>query len=45
MPVGKFNPALNTETVKPGGTTMSLPLSGANKAVLSGHNGFMTVGT
>src|SRR5205823_444358 len=43
IPVGKLRPALKTETVKPGGTTMSLPEFGSNSAVLDGHSGLETV--
>src|SRR5262252_6328274 len=32
IPVGKFRPTAKTETLKPGGTTMALPLSGLNNA-------------
>ena len=43
MPVGIFKPLANTETVNPGGTAMSCPLSGAKNAVSTGHSGLATV--
>src|ERR1700704_3875209 len=42
MPVGKFNPALKTETLKPGGTTMSSPLPGLKETSSPGHSAFPT---
>src|SRR5207249_1750208 len=38
--VGKFRPLLNTETWKPGGTTMSSPLPGLKKTSSPGQRGF-----
>src|SRR5215467_1290398 len=43
IPVGKFRPALKTETVNPAGRIMSLPVLGLNSAVLSGQSGLATV--
>src|SRR5262249_47515160 len=43
IPVGKFKPERKTETVNPGGTTISLPVSGLNNAVLFVQIGFATV--
>src|SRR5436305_3120956 len=43
IPVGKLRPALKTETLKPGGTMMSLPESGSKSAVLFVHSGLATV--
>jgi hypothetical protein len=43
IPVGKFRPVAKTDTLNPGGRTMSSPLLGLNKAVLSGQRGFATV--
>src|SRR6202022_2688945 len=43
IPVGKFRPFANTDTVKPSGTTMSCPLPGLNDAVLFVQIGFATV--
>src|SRR5260370_963004 len=44
IPVGIFRPDAKTETVKPSGTTMSLPLSGLNIAVLFGQSGIAFLG-
>src|SRR6058998_780182 len=37
--VGKFRPLLKTETVKPGGTTMSSPFPGLKKTSSPGQRG------
>src|SRR5258707_15299924 len=42
MPVGAFRPEAKTETVKPGGSLISPPLPGANRAVSLGQSGFAT---
>ena len=43
IPVGKFRPLAKTETLNPEGSTMSLPVSGLNSAVLFGQSGLATV--
>src|SRR5229473_991244 len=42
-PRRKFRPVAKTETLNPGGTTMSLPVSGLNNANSVGQIGFVTV--
>src|SRR5258708_35550583 len=43
IPVGKFSPEAKTETLNPGGTTMSSPLPGLNETDSRGQSGFATV--
>src|SRR5258706_1414382 len=43
IPVGKFSPEAKTETLNPGGKTMSSPLLGLNETDSRGKSGFATV--
>src|SRR6266568_7710454 len=43
IPVGIFRPEAKTETLNPGGRTMSPPVSGLNNATSVGQIGFATV--
>ncbi len=42
IPVGPFSPALNTETLKPAGTTMSCPSPGLKCTISAGQIGLAT---
>ena len=42
IPVGAFRPALKTETLNPGGTTMSSPFAGLKWTTSTGQIGFAT---